>query len=130
MCDDKVHTALLKGWDGPVFPESLEGLRVAQVENQVLTWAELREAGNLASGFFHSDKPMTSDRYFWYLALYFFQGENKAAVLFPWHQDHNAENKSDRSIAVYTKGEVDLERLISQLISAMKQVGQKRVQTT
>lgn len=119
----KQHSdATLEGWNGPFFPESLKQIRETQNNRNIKNGDLLEKSGKRVCGFRGIYRPQTSDGYFWFWGLVFLRLFGQAAVLFPWAQDWNAEDgdQSDRSIAIYTKGYVNVEHVIRQLTKAME----------
>ncbi|MFA6436838.1 MAG: hypothetical protein WC242_01815 [Candidatus Paceibacterota bacterium] len=67
----------------------------------------------------------TSDGYKWFWAANFKIGAGKLVLLFPWSQDWKKKDRSqmDRSIGIYTEGEVDddaLNTVLVQIIRALE----------
>ncbi len=107
MSKTKVHTHL-KRYDRQVFPERLDEL------NRVYdrfggNGITLEQLGKKIVGYQAKDMPTTGDGYRWFWGLHFRTGDGRTATLFPWTQDWSKQDgiQLDRSIAVYTRGEVD-----------------------
>ena len=125
MSKAKHEDAFLKGFGFPVFPEIVERIRATSIKYGIRNFAFLESSAKLVNGFLKADRPITSDGYHWFCGIYFIQGSGKIAVLIPWNTDYKAEgdDKSDRLIAIYSEGEVDIEKLSLQLIAAMIKFG-------
>ena len=92
----KRHTnAVLVGFDGPIFPPAVAELRAAQNKSKTQNGTQLEAAARDVPGFKKTSRPTTSD-----------------------------DDQSDRSIAVYTKGNVVEDQaniVLLQLAAAMLQ---------
>jgi len=134
MSKQKVKDALLKGFNPPMFPVTLDALRMVQEATCTTTGHALELVAKRIGGFIRRDRPKTSDGYDWFWALHFRCGRVHIAILFPWWQDFLSTDgdMSDRSIAIYTKGEEDeteIDQLIVQLQEQMHAVHEERVVT-
>ena len=124
MSNRKIKTSL-EGYDRQVFPKGLDQLNRAY--DEITNCGEsLLKLGEEIAGFETMDRPTTRDKYIWFWALHFKIGEGKAATLFPWAQDWKKRNgiQLDRSIATYTKGEVDTQD-VDRLVESLYQGFQK-----
>ena len=123
----KRHTdAVLVGFDGPIFPPAVAELRAAQNKSKTQNGTQLEAAARDVPGFKKTSRPTTSDDYDWFWSLHFERDGLEVAVLFPWAQDWGKSDgdQSDRSIAVYTKGNVVEDQaniVLLQLAAAMLQ---------
>jgi hypothetical protein len=121
----KHENAFLNGFGFPVFPKIIERIRSVSTEYGITNFDFLESSAKLTSGLLRADRPTTSDGYHWFCGLYFIQGSGKIAILFPWATNYDAKgkDKSDRSIAIYFEGQVDIEKLALELIEAMIKFG-------
>jgi len=96
----------LTGYDGPVhvstsaFQDSLKG----RVNNGLF----YEKACERVPGFIGELRPTTEDGYFWFWGYHFTTRTGEVAVLIPWSSDSERRDgdRSDRAVAVYTKGVV------------------------
>lgn len=130
MSDKKHTSARLAGSIYPVFPVELPDLLKAQVKNKVTTFSSFEEVAKLMPEFVSCETPTTSDSYLWFCGMYFTETTGRVAVLFPWKQDFNSfdGDTSDRSIAVYINGYVNIDSFMARLIEAFYQYGKIKKQ--
>jgi len=108
MSRQEVKTEL-NGYAGPMFIDEIKELNTLydfSKPNRRL----FKEIAGRMEGFIKIDRPFTNDGYFWFWSLYFKAKDGEIAVLFPWAQDWVKTDgvQLDRSIAVYTKGNVNM----------------------
>ena len=107
MSNRKVKISL-KEYERQVFPGRLEELN--RVYDRVgATGFTLEKLGRTINGYEGKNRPTTEDGYVWFWGLYFQTKKGGIAILFPWAQDWDRHDGTqlDRSIGVYTRGEVD-----------------------
>src|SRR5690349_9774995 len=111
MSQRKVTTALLEGFNPPVFPVMLNTIRLA-LEKTRLSHGPLmtRIAKRLPGYMERAGERMhtTSDDYFWYWNGFFKTPSGVVAIYTPYYQDWKGKNgtQADRYSAVYTQGPV------------------------
>lgn len=108
---DKHESAKLKGYNGPLFPDRID--TVNKICNYLsFNGSVLENVGRHSDMYIVMDRARTNDGYHWFWGLYFKVGSGEVAVLFPWGmRGLYSEIKLDRSIAVYCKGDVSLEKI-------------------
>lgn len=125
MSRKRISTSL-EGWKGPFFPDhAIEELNTLFDKTRI--GAELLEKASLTiQRSIKKDVNVvtTSDRYEWFIALYFKAGTGEVVILFPWKNDTEKEDGTslDRSIAIYAKGQaLNIEITeITQIIEAIQ----------
>lgn len=127
MATTKHTGAKLSGTLYPIFPDGLSELRQIQKKLK-LVYADLETIGKKLSEFTFASKPITSDGYHWYCALYFTTETGRIAILFPWAQDFQMldGDDADRSIAVYVTGYVNVDDFIFRFTEVLKEFGKSR----
>jgi hypothetical protein len=103
---------MLTGYEKQVFPRILDDLN-KRYDIGGFSGSSLKKTGKQIEGFEKMDRPTTQDGYCWFWGLHFLTRLGKVAVLFPWAQDWGRRDGSqmDRSVAIYTKGDVDSEEV-------------------
>lgn len=95
--------ALLHGFT-PIFPSGLRGIVGLRKSGFTFNWRQYIAAASGIPGYSHTGRPVTSDGYQWFCALYFVLANgSKMAILIPWAQDWSFRDgvTNDRSPAVY-----------------------------
>lgn len=114
--------AALAGYDGPFFPERIDELNDLYGRNAGWSGEVLKSAARFVAGYqSQTSGTQTDDGYLWFWDIWFKNGESVIRLLFPWSDARIADERSEphRSIAVYTKGELEphaIECIISMLI--------------
>lgn len=105
--------AKLKGYSYPIFPFGIGRL------NEFFNWSsnngsKLDKIGKSVGSYIGQSRPTSSDGYCWFWALKFrLPAGKRVLVAFPWLTDRGESNnlRLDRSIAVYTYGNVSTEEI-------------------
>lgn len=123
---NKKHTdAILRDYDGPFFPPSVDDL--LEHLNQAGEWSGERaeQVAEALGGSAWASRPVTSDGYRWFLSLDFPAGSGSVVILIPWWNDWGKQDvpQSDRSIAVHTKDtdKATADTVVRQFIEALRQ---------
>lgn len=130
MSKEKV-CAVLTGYDGPIFPEKLNKLNTI-CDKVEFSGLDLEKIGRSIKSFVKKDRASTEDGYTWFWGLYFETGRGEIVVLFPWAQDWDKHQgiQLDRSIAIYTRHEIDhqdVQELLQGLYTAFEDLQRDRV---
>ncbi|MBI4451593.1 hypothetical protein HY642_06480 [Candidatus Woesearchaeota archaeon] len=109
MSSERIRTPL-KGYDRQVFPQLRDLNSTYDMLNAVR--ASVDKVFGSMPEFKRYDEPKTEDQYLWWRGYYFSAGKGTVAVLLPWKRtDSRSELQLDRSIGVYTRGNVPQDRI-------------------
>ncbi len=125
MSNQKHKHARLDRYNGPFFPRGLDDLDQAKTRFGSVNGMDLDDLGKTVRGYKGQTRPKTSDGYSWFWVLHFQLNKpfwfwsvleflfgihgKEIAIAFPWSQDwENTDGtKNDRSLAIYTRGNVN-----------------------
>lgn len=127
MATTKHTGAKLRGFLYPIFPDGLGELR--QIQKQFRPdYADLERIAKSLPEFTLVSRTITSDEYQWYCALFFTTELGRIAILFPWAYDSKMVDgdDTDRSIAVYITGYVNVDEFIFRFTKVLKEFGKSR----
>ncbi|MFA6895939.1 MAG: hypothetical protein WC242_01855 [Candidatus Paceibacterota bacterium] len=112
----------LERFVGPIEHSLLDALNSAWDNGMSRNGCNLKIIFQKVSGYDHLSRPCTSDDYMWFWGAEFEVGAGKLMLLFPWSQDWDKKDGSqmDRSIGIYTKGDVDDDALSTVLVQIIR----------
>ncbi|MBU6370890.1 MAG: hypothetical protein KGH93_00060 [Patescibacteria group bacterium] len=120
MSNQKFATALLKGWDGPFFPDNLAKLQCLYDSKTGITEGYLEKVGEQDFRGLITAIPdlKTEDAeyaYPWFRGLEIAEKDRKILILFPYCHDYEKSDgtRTNWHIAVHTQGNVNQELLQS-----------------
>jgi len=123
--------ARLDGFDGPIFPDSVDKFMAAQDAWDMHNNYSMTKIAKAIPGFKGGTVYLTSDGYYWYFGLHFVSQDSEMVILLPEFGDLNEQtNRMERvrSVAVYLSGEFDYESILTQLIEGIINSGKKHVE--